>query len=290
MKRIFLPICSVLCSFFFVSCAQNTDIEHETITASLEQNTIVQETPTFAPIPTQSADGQEQEADITTFVTFDWTADSVLWEHSLQPLDSAQGWEFSVADIDFDGVLEMLVTFPANHCGQNCVYIYKQENGAVRSYADTLAVFEEHIVFGTDYKKLSPFLDIALLDAYVDNNGSYRYLSLDNSSFGGGIYTLYLYETDLQAGTAPKELVRIEEVSPSQEQKLYFLGEQVYEPDTLRELLAAYMEGYTKREICYKTVSETFPRDLIAWSDEEKRQELELLYDALLSAFNRPYQ
>lgn len=290
MKRIFLPICCVLCSFFFVSCAQNTDIEHETITASLEQNTIVQETPTFAPIPTQSADGQEQEADITAFVTFDWTADSVLWEHSLQPLDSAQGWEFSVADIDFDGVLEMLVTFPANHCGQNCVYIYKQENGAVRSCADTLAVFEEHIVFGTDYKTLSPFLDIALLDAYVDNNGSYRYLSLDNSSFGGGIYTLYLYETDLQAGTAPKELVRIEEVSPSQEQKLYFLGEQVYEPDTLRELLAAYMDGYTKREICYKTVPETFPRDLIAWSEEEKRQELELLYDALLSAFNGSYQ
>ncbi len=62
MKRIFLPICCVLCSFFFVSCIKNTDTEYETISASLEQNTIVQETPTPEAIPTQSAMGRNRKS------------------------------------------------------------------------------------------------------------------------------------------------------------------------------------------------------------------------------------
>ena len=233
------------------------------------------------------------DTDITAFLAFDWTADSVLWEHALQPADSAQGWEFSVADIDFDGILEMLVTFPANHCGQNCVYIYQQKTGQVSSLADTIAVFEKYIRFGTDYKKLSPYLDIELLDAYVDENGVYRYLSLDNSSFGGdskgGIYTLSLYETVLEQGTEPKELVRIEENWQEEQRKMYFLDERVYELGALRELLATYMDGYTKWEICYQTAVEMFPRDIVAWSTAQKRQALEILYDALLTVLNGPY-
>ncbi|MDE7206921.1 MAG: hypothetical protein K2N90_07160 [Lachnospiraceae bacterium] len=193
----------------------------------------------------------------------------------------------------FDGMLEMLVTFPANHCGQNCVYIYKQNAGEVSPLADTIAVCEKYVCFGTDYKKLSPYLDIELLDAYVDENGVYWYLSLDNSSFGGdskgGIYTLSLYETILEQGAEPKELVRIEENWQEEQRKMYFIGEQVYELGALRELPAAYMDGYTKQEICYQTAGEMFPRDIVAWSDAQKRQELEILYDALLTVLNGPY-
>ena len=233
--------------------------------------------------------------DIAAFLTFDWTADSVLWEHSLLPGDSAQGWEFSVADIDFDGSLEMLVTFPANHCGQNCLYVYKQDRGEVYSYADTYAVFDNHINCKTDYKKRLPYLDIKLLDAYVNENNEYKYLSLDNSSFGGdlahgGIYTLYLYETALDEATEPKLLVEIFENWPEEKREMYFRGEKIYELGALREHLAAYMDGYTKREINYRTAKEMFPRDLLGWSDAEKRQELELLYDALLDMTNYRFE
>lgn len=225
------------------------------------------------------------EADIEAFLAFDWTADSVLWEHSLLPADSAQGWEFSVADIDFDGILEMLVTFPANHCGQNCLYVYQQDKGGVHSLADTIAVFEKYVGYKTDYRKVSPYFDIQLLDAYVNEDGAYKYLSLDYTLFGGdsrgGIYILYLYETVLEKDAVPKELVRIEELWPGERREMYFLGERVYELGALREHLATYMDGYIKQEISYKTAEEMFPRDILFWSDEEKRQELEVLYDAL---------
>ena len=47
--------------------------------------------------------------------------------------------EFSVADVDFDGIPEMLVHFPTYHNEYSSVYIYKQENGKVFSYTDTVA-------------------------------------------------------------------------------------------------------------------------------------------------------
>lgn len=234
------------------------------------------------------------EDEIASFLTFDWTADNVLWEHSLQPADSAQGWEFSIADVDFDGICEMLVTFPSNHCGQNCLYIYKQNGGEVYSFADTIAVFENHIVCKTEYKGISPYLEIKLLDAYVNENNEYKYLSLDNSSFGGdvihgGIYTLYLYETVLEGDAGIKELVKIVENWPEKKREIYFLGEKIYELGALREQLSAYMDGYTEMEIEYKTAGETFPRDILGWSDEEKKRELEILYEALreINKWNR---
>lgn len=138
--------------------------------------------------------------DIAAFLEFDWTTEQVLmWDHTIEPEDSAQGWEFSVADIDFDDSQEMLVSFPANHCGGNSLYVYQQENGNVLSYADTIATPERCMLTGIDYKVISPYMDIDLLDAYVNEVNEYRYLSLDCSSFGGdvhgGIYTVILYET-----------------------------------------------------------------------------------------------
>lgn len=225
-------------------------------------------------------------ADIEAFLNFDWTTEQVLMlDHTIEPLDSAQGWEFSIADIDFDSRQEMLISFPSNHCGGNSLYIYKQENENVFSYADTIATPERCMLTGIDYKEISPYMDIDLLDAYVNEDNEYRYLSLDCSSFGGdfhgGIYTVTLYETVFGHGEEPKEIARIDYCGPEELEELYFLGEKVYERGKLRDLIALYMDGYTEVAVNYKTAEKTFARDIVAVSDEEKKQELDELYKFL---------
>lgn len=237
----------------------------------------------------EEADTASGELDISAFLEFDWTKDEVLlWDdHLVMPNDSAQGWDFSIADIDFDGVPEMLVLFTANHCGGNSVYIYKQEKGDVISYMDTYATPAEHMTNGIDYKTISPYMDIELMDAYVNAKGQCRYLSLDCSSFGGdikgGVYTVFLYETVPGEKAMPKEIVRIEYCAPAEEEELYFLGEKVYETQELRNLISEYMEGYTKVGIAYKDVEKDFARVIVAYTDEEKEQELNELYEELRS-------
>ena len=106
----------------------------------------------------------------SNFLTVDWTDYEILMGHSIEPEDSGRGWEFSVADVDFDGTLELLVTFAANHCGQNALYIYKQEGDRVVSYVDTYAVFGEYFTSDIDYKAISPYIDIDLLAAYQNRD------------------------------------------------------------------------------------------------------------------------
>lgn len=229
---------------------------------------------------------EAEELDIEAFLDFDWTTDQVLmWDHTIEPEDSAQGWEFSIADIDFDDRQEMLISFPSNHCGGNSLYIYKQENGNVSSYADTIATPERCMLTGIDYKEISPYMDIDLLDAYVNEDNEYRYLSLDCSTFGGdfhgGIYTVILYETVFEHGGEPKEIARIEYCGPEELEELYFLGEKVYEKGKLRDMIALYMDGYTEVAVNYKTAEKTFARDVVAINDEEKKQELDELYESL---------
>lgn len=96
----------------------------------------------------------------SNFLTVDWTDYEILMGHSVEPEDSGRGWEFSVADVDFEGTLELLVTFAANHCGQNALYIYKQEGDRVVSYVDTYAVFGEYVTSDIDYKAISSYMDI----------------------------------------------------------------------------------------------------------------------------------
>ena len=66
------------------------------------------------------------------------------------------GWEFWLADIDFDGIQEMLISFLANHCGQNSLYVYKYENNSVSSYLDMIATPDKDVVTLIDYKKYHP--------------------------------------------------------------------------------------------------------------------------------------
>ncbi len=223
--------------------------------------------------------------DIAAFLDYDWTAESVLMmDHMIQPEDSARGWEFSIADIDFDEKQEMLISFSSNHCGGNSLYIYKQDNnGSVFSYVDTLATPKRYVVAGINCVGKLPYMDIDLMDVYVNEEKEYRYLSLDCSSFGGdihgGIYEIILYETVFNE--EPKEIVRINYCAPEEREELYFLGNKVYETGKLKDMLTSYMEGYTRIAIDYKTIEKTFARDIVAISEQEREQQLDELYMSL---------
>lgn len=238
--------------------------------------------------------GEKADAlDIGAFLKKDWTTDEVLlWggDHTIIPDDSAQGWKFAIADVDFDGICEFLIIFTSNHCGTNSLYIYRQEKGAVFSYVDTIATPQNHIANGIDYRGISPYMDIALMDAYVNKEHDYRYLSLDCSLFGGdihgGIYTVILYETTLEKDAVPKEIARIIYSAPEEKEEMYFLGEKVYETGKMRDMIADYMEGYEEVEIDYKIAEKMFQRDIVSWNEEEKIQELNQLYDSLKELAN----
>ena len=219
--------------------------------------------------------------DIPPFLTFDWTAQEVLF-HSIAPMDSARGWVFSLADVDFDGCMEVLITFTAMHCGGNSLYIYKQDEGKIISLADTYATFREDVTWlSQGYGSLSPYLDIDLLDAYVNGEGEYRYLSLDYTLFGG-FGELLLYVTTLEQDAQPVKLAEIKfiENESSEEMEIYFQEERVYEPEELHELLEQYMTGYKKVEMEYM-ISDSFQRDIVAFNENEKRQCLEDLYESM---------
>lgn len=225
--------------------------------------------------------------DIAAFLEVDWTDSDILMQnHTIQPEDSARGWEFAVADIDFDGTQEILITFTSNHCGTNSLYIYKQQEGKVFSYTDTIATPDRYMSCGIDYKKISPYMDIELMDAYMNSDHEYRYLSLDCSSFGGdihgGIYTVVLYETLLEQDSIPMEIARIEYCGPEERTELFFLGEKVYEAGRLRDMIAFYMEGYAQVEIEYRTVEKTFARDIVGKSEEERTKENQELCESIL--------
>lgn len=237
----------------------------------------------------QSASGKPL-AVISPFLTFDWTTDDVLISHSISPEDSARGWKFTLADADFDGSLEMLVTFTANHCGGNSLYIYKQDGNKVSSLADTYATFKEDVAVDIEnYGRISPYLDVELLDAYVDADGEYRYLSLDYNLFGGdergGFGYLALYATTLYDDSKPLRVMEFNFNCSGEEREIYFLGDRVYELGRLRDLLAEYMGGYTKMEMELGTSEVIFPREIVAMDETEKRQWLEELYESLRDLF-----
>ena len=232
--------------------------------------------------------------DILPFLTFDWTAQEVLF-HPITPMDSARGWVFSLADVDFDGNMEVLITFTAMHCGDNSLYIYKQDEEKVFSLADTYATFREDIEWRLEgYEELSPYLAIDLLDAYVNEEGEYRYLSLDYTSMGGGTWGGYgelrLYVTTLEQDAQPVKLAEIQfnENESFEGMEIFFQEERVDEPKKLHELLEQYMAGYTKVKMEYKTSEVSFSRDIVGWNENEKRQCLEDLYESLENILSRP--
>lgn len=177
--------------------------------------------------------------------------------------------------------------FTANHSGGNSLYIYKQDGGEVCRLADTYATFQEDSIWEErGYRLISPYLDVDLLDAYVNEEGRYRYLSLDYSSFGGGDWgSVTLYSMEMDEESKPMELMKIlyycSSAYPSEEWELYFQGERVYEQGRLRDLLAEYMDGYTAVEIEYRTLDVFFPREVVALEEDQKMPYLEELREAL---------
>ena len=241
----------------------------------------------------QDGENQEELIDTPPFLAFDWTNQEVLF-HPITPMDSARGWVFSLADVDFDGRLEVLITFTAMHAGENSLYIYKQDEEKVFSLADTYATFREDIIWRSEgYEEISPYLDIELLDAYVNEEGEYRYLSLDYNAHGGGPWNkdfgeLYLYVTTFQKDAQPVKLAEIQfyKNESFEGMEIFYQGEKVDEPEKLHELLDQYMAGYKKVKMEYKTSEVSFSRDIVGWNENERRQCLEDLYEALRNLLN----
>lgn len=233
-----------------------------------------------------NAGNKYKRDDIAAFFTYDWTSHEVLMEHDIQPQESGRGWEFSVADVDFDGIPEMLVHFPTYHNEYSSVYIYKQKNGSFFSYTDTIAAGGYYIHSGIDYKLISPYMDIDdLFCVYQNADHKYRYLSLDYNLHGGDRHgdmgSVSLYETILGEKTMPRELVRIEYCCPDEITEMYFCGEKVYEAGKLRDKIADYMTGYTEVEMPRTVVEKSFVRDIVGFDEADLKAELEELYQAL---------
>ncbi len=240
--------------------------------------------------------GEDEESDVRDtvienpdtdmFLSFDWSSEDVLfYDHTIEPDDSGHGWQFFLADIDFDRKSEMLIAFTSNHCGSNSLYVYRQNDGKVIPYFDTIATPEDYMLEAIDYSGISSYMNVGLLDAYVNESKEYRYLSLDCSSHGGdmrgGAYTVALYEIVFGEDITPKEIARITICGSDEEKEYFFLEENVYEAGRLRDMLEDYMSGYEKVEIDYIALEKTFPRDMVGLSDEERAQQLEELYESM---------
>lgn len=228
--------------------------------------------------------------DIESYLQLDWSRDELLQglNRDIEPNGSGDGWDFSLADIDFDGIPEMLVTI-SYWAGGNSLYVYRQQGNEVVSYVDTYAVFKDRFNSGLDPTEISSYLNIDLLGIYVNGAGEYRYLSMDCSLHGGDIRggwgEFVLYETKLESGNTPEEIVKVSYVYPEECMELYFKGDKVYGKVALRELLEEYMDGWNPVEFSYATAKTRFARDIVGWEpngrEEEKQQELQNLYQDL---------
>lgn len=222
----------------------------------------------------------QKDAEINAYLTVDWTASEILWEHDIMPNDSGIGWEFWLADIDFDGVQEMLVSFLANHCGQNSLYAYKYGNNGVSSYWDMIATPDKNVITYIDYKKISPYMDIELADVYVNQQNEYRYLSIDCFSIGG-MNQIFLYEAVPGDDFKQTELASITYYySDTDRWEISFQGEELSSAEDLHDMISQHMKGYKKKEICYTHLAKTFPRDIFGMSADEQKRELKELYQS----------
>ena len=224
----------------------------------------------------------EKDTAVNAYLTVNWTSREILWEHDIMPNDSGRGWEFWLADIDLDGIEEMLISFLANHCGQNSLYVYQYENNSVTLYGDMIAAPDKEVITFIDYKKISPFMDVELVDVYANRQNEYRYLSIDCFSIGG-MDQIFLYETVPENNFRQEELANIiYEYNDTEQWEIYFQGERLASTKDLNDMISRHMEGYEKQEICYTHLEKTFPRDIFGMNADQQKRELEELYESLL--------
>ena len=282
----FLVLC-VISVILFSSCSNNqySDSEIASSNNSVKDTDNVITTDTTTTIATTS-DNIADNIKIGPYLNFDWTSDEVLLKHELTPDDSGTGWQFSLADIDFNGKKEMLVAFSANNCGNNCLYIYRNINGKVVHYGDVVAASKSVINECCSQKDYQPeYFNTDIIDAYK-NNQETRYLSSDYSSVSG-ITTYKIYELKLtEKNTEYNELAQVSFPYdlPEGEKfscKCFFKGKQVKDLKELNNNLGIYMNGFTKTSIKYYDVKKTFSRDIVSYSDHEKEKELQELYNSI---------
>ena len=179
------------------------------------------------------------------------------------------------------GLKKCLDFFLANHCGQNSLYVYQYENNSVTLYGDMIAVPDKDVITFIDYKKISPFMDIELVDVYANRQNEYRYLSIDCFSIGG-MQQIFLYESVSGDNFRQAELARITYYCETDLWEFYFQGDEVASSEELHDMISKHMEGYEKREICYSHIEKSFPRDIPGMSADEQKRQLEELYDSLI--------
>lgn len=232
-----------------------------------------------------------KNTDLLPYLSYNWTEDSVLMEHKLVPNDSGSGWDFYLADIDFDGNREMLVNFSANHLGNNSLYIYKSENNSVVNTKDIIASSDVVRQEYSNIKELLPdIFNIDIIDVYQNTN-KYRYFTTDCFSVNGDISAV-IYQVNLDSNnTNCIELARVNVLSESSSDNLklhqvYFMGDEIKSDELdsitkLNNLLADYMKDYTKIEIQYQKIPINFPRDIVSYNSDEKANILKKLYKAI---------
>ena len=211
---------------------------------------------------------------------FNWADDDILMSHELKPFDSGAGWKFFVSDIDFDANPEILVSFASNGGGNNSLYIYKSENDGVKHYADIIATPKEKLgdIGNTAVKE---YANTDIIDAYKNADGNYRYLTTDIASVSG-ITTVTIYEIDFEEEYAEyKEIAKCEfpySIPEGEEEFIneYFLSEKC--DGELSEKMNEYMKGYEKTEMPVLASEVSFPRDIVSYTDEEKKEILSELH------------
>lgn len=213
-------------------------------------------------------------------IEFDWADEDILMSHELKPFDSGAGWKFFVSDIDFDANPEILVSFASNGGGNNSLYIYKSENGVVKHYADIIATPKEKL---GDIGNIAvkEYANTDIIDAYKNADGNYRYLTTDIASVSG-ITTVTIYEIDFEEEYAEyKEIAKCEfpySIPEGEEEFIneYFLSEKC--DGELSEKMNEYMKGYEKTEMPVLASEVSFPRDIVSYTDEEKKEILSELH------------
>ena len=109
---------------------------------------------------------------------------------------------------------------------------------------------------GNDTKYVAP-TNIRTVDAYVNQQNEYRYLSIDCFSIDD-MEQLFLYEAVSGEDFRQSELARSTHYSVTDQWEIDFMGDEMASAEELHDMISKHMEGYEKRAISKNHFPETF--------------------------------